>query len=90
MLQYNKFAIQQTFKKLIGGDINYVESYNASEGYFGMQDQIYKEELLLLTNSQIFYEFIPMSEFKNLESNTIGIQEVDIDTESDCPPPSPS
>ena len=60
-----------TFSKLIGKNINYVESYNASEGYFGMQDQTDKDELLLLTNSQIFYEFISMNEFKNLDLHNI-------------------
>jgi hypothetical protein len=70
-----------TFSKLIGKNINYVESYNASEGYFGMQDQTDKDELLLLTNSQIFYEFISMNEFKNLESETISLQEVVVDKE---------
>jgi len=72
---------RSTFSKLIGKNINYVESYNASEGYFGMQDQTDKDELLLLTNSQIFYEFISMSEFKNLESETISLQEVAVDKE---------
>lgn len=72
---------KKLFTKLIGVDINYVESYNASEGYFGMQDQANKEELLLLTNSQIFYEFIPVSEFKNLDSKTIPLNEVAVGQE---------
>lgn len=62
--------------------MNYVESYNSSEGYFGLQDQIDSKELLLLTNSQVFYEFIPMSEFEGLESKTvITLEKVEIDKE---------
>jgi hypothetical protein len=51
--------------------MNYVESYNSSEGYFGLQDQTDSKELLLLTDSQVFYEFIPMKEFDGLHSKTI-------------------
>jgi hypothetical protein len=60
-----------TFNKLIGSPINYVESYNSSEGYFGLQDQLEIKDLLLLTDSQVFYEFIPMSEFNGLESQKV-------------------
>ena len=60
-----------TFNKLIGSPINYVESYNSSEGYFGLQDQLETKDLLLLTDSQVFYEFIPMAEFNGLESQKV-------------------
>ncbi len=62
--------------------MNYVESYNSSEGYFGLQDQIDSKELLLLTNSQVFYEFIPMNEFDGLDSKTVvPLENVEIDKE---------
>lgn len=62
--------------------MNYVESYNSSEGYFGLQDQIDSKELLLLTNSQVFYEFIPMTEFEGLDSKTvITLENVETDKE---------
>ncbi len=62
--------------------MNYVESYNSSEGYFGLQDQIHSKELLLLTNSQVFYEFIPMAEFAGLDSKIIvTLENVEIDKE---------
>jgi hypothetical protein len=38
----------------------YMENYNASEGYFGFQDQINEGSMLLLTDNGVFYEFIPM------------------------------
>jgi hypothetical protein len=59
--------------------MHYVESYNSSEGYFGLQDQLESKDLLLLTNSQVFYEFIPMSEFDGLESkNVLTLEEIEV------------
>lgn len=60
------------FEKIIGKpDMNYVENYNASEGYFGLQDQAASKDLLLLTNSEVFYEFIPMDAFDGLNSKEV-------------------
>ena len=71
-----------TFNKLIGSHINYVESYNSSEGYFGLQDQLETKDLLLLTDSQVFYEFIPMSEFDGLASKkVITLEQVNVNEE---------
>ncbi|MFN5293556.1 MAG: GH3 auxin-responsive promoter family protein [Flavobacteriia bacterium] len=74
---------QVAFDKIIGNpDINYVENYNASEGYFGLQDQKDCKDLLLLTNSEVFYEFIPMHAFEGLASKTvIPLEAVEIGTD---------
>jgi hypothetical protein len=74
---------QHAFDTIIGkSDMNYVENYNASEGYFGLQDQIKSKDLLLLTNSEVFYEFIPMSSFMGLESKEVlSLEEVQVDTD---------
>jgi hypothetical protein len=74
---------QHAFDTIIGkSDMNYVENYNASEGYFGLQDQINSKDLLLLTNSEVFYEFIPMSSFMGLESKEVlSLEEVQVDTD---------
>jgi hypothetical protein len=62
--------------------MNYVENYNASEGYFGLQDQKDSKDLLLLTNSEVFYEFIPMDAFAGLASKTvIPLEAVEIGTD---------
>lgn len=42
--------------------INFYETYNASEGFFGIQDQNHSEDLLLMLDYGIFYEFIPLGE----------------------------
>jgi hypothetical protein len=63
---------KERFKKLLPNPkMNYVQSYNSSEGYFGLQDLKDSNDMLLLTNAQIFYEFIPMEEFDGLHSQKI-------------------
>jgi hypothetical protein len=50
------------YKKLISGDqMNYMETYNASEGFFGIQDDPERGDMLLMLDYGIFYEFIPSS-----------------------------
>jgi hypothetical protein len=54
---------REQFKKLIPSDnMYYLETYNASEGFFGIQDQEHVHEMLLMLDYGIFYEFIPMEE----------------------------
>ena len=55
---------RQQYEELIGSpDMHYVETYNASEGFFGHQDDPADTSLLLMLDYDIFYEFIPMEEF---------------------------
>ena len=51
--------INEGFKKLIGKKIDTIEYYPASEGFFAIQDQNNSDELLLMLDYGIFYEFIP-------------------------------
>ena len=46
-------------------DMRYMETYNASEGFFGLQDDPSDKSMLLMLDYDVFYEFIPMSEFGN-------------------------
>lgn len=63
---------RQQFKRLFEGtDLNFFEIYNASEGFFGMQDRNDSQELLLMLDYGIFYEFIPMNQSDQDESETI-------------------
>lgn len=67
------------FKKLIPTDkMSYVETYNASEGFFGIQDQKDSTELLLMLDYGIFYEFIPAEEIHEENPKTICLDEVKI------------
>jgi len=71
----------EEFKKIIpDSSMNYLESYNASEGFFGIQDQLDSKELLLMLDYGIFYEFIPMSEFDGCNSTgVIELSEIELD-----------
>src|ERR1051325_8968943 len=52
---------KENFKQLYGkGNMHHFELYNASEGFFGLQDQKKSSELLLMLDYGIFYEFIPV------------------------------
>jgi hypothetical protein len=66
------------FKKLIGGDINYLEKYNASEGFFAAQYHPDDEGMLLFTDHGIFMEFMPTEEYGKADPQTIGLQDVEI------------
>jgi hypothetical protein len=68
------------FKKLFQGtDLNFFEIYNASEGFFGMQDRIDSHELLLMLDYGIFYEFIPMDQTDRDETEvTLPLSEVEL------------
>ena len=69
---------REQFERLIPfDDMNYVETYNASEGFFGIQDDFQVNELLLMLDYGIFFEFIPMDEYKGIDSeNVIPLQDV--------------
>ncbi len=68
---------RQLFKELIPSDqMNYMEVYNASEGFFALQDQKNSEDLLLLLDYGIYYEFIPMHEWDKENPKTINLQDV--------------
>ncbi|UII33948.1 GH3 auxin-responsive promoter family protein [Fulvivirga ulvae] len=70
---------RELFKKLIPkDDMNYCETYNASEGFFGIQDQKNSNELLLMLDYGIFYEFIPFDNINSPDPQTISLDEVEV------------
>jgi hypothetical protein len=70
---------REQYKKLIpSSSFKYYETYNASEGFFAIQDLNHSNELLLMLDYGIFYEFIPMEEFKDEESTAISLEKVEL------------
>lgn len=71
---------KNAFKKLIPREsFVYMETYNASEGFFGIQDEV-DGDLLLMLDYGIFYEFIPMSDFNSVDSTScISLADVELD-----------
>src|SRR5690554_2404500 len=67
--QYNKLLPRSDFR--------YYEIYNASEGFFAIQDRNDNKELLLMLDYGIFYEFIPMNTHDTPEEKVISLSEVE-------------
>ena len=70
---------KEQYKKLFPKDsFKYYEIYNASEGFFAIQDQNGSDELLLMLDYGIFYEFIPMDTFGTLNQRVIRLNQVEL------------
>lgn len=70
---------RKQFEKLIPSPkMNYLETYNASEGFFGIQDNPKEQDMLLMLDYGIFYEFIPMEHFQEDSPTVLSIGEVEI------------
>ncbi|MBK7763497.1 MAG: GH3 auxin-responsive promoter family protein [Bacteroidetes bacterium] len=70
---------EQQFKSLIPSNkMHYLETYNASEGFFASQDIIGRDGMLLFLNHGIFYEFMPMEEYGKPQPETLQLEEVEI------------
>jgi hypothetical protein len=68
---------EKQFRTLIPNPgMNYYETYNASEGFFGIQDLHASDEMLLMLDYGIFYEFIPFSELSKEHPVTLTLDQV--------------
>ncbi len=71
---------REQFKTLFNhSKVKFLETYNASEGFFGLQSQLDDNSLQLMPNYGIFYEFIKVSELHNENANTYLLGEVQKD-----------
>lgn len=69
---------RNNYDAIAGFPMKYYEIYNASEGFFALQDQENIAELLLLVGSGIFYEFIPMEGSSLEERKAIPLEDVEL------------
>lgn len=58
-------------------NMHYVETYNASEGYFGTQSTLNDESMLLMIDYGIFYEFIPLEDVGKDNPKVLCLEEVE-------------
>lgn len=58
--------------------MSYLETYNASEGFFGIQYDLSKPDLMLMLDYGIYYEFIPMDEIHKNDPKVISLGEVEL------------
>jgi hypothetical protein len=70
---------REVFKKFFPSDqVQYYETYNASEGFFGLQDQHNSDEMLLALDNGVYYEFIPADSFESDQPKTLRLDEVEL------------
>ena len=70
---------REQYKSLIRSDrMHYVETYNASEGFFGIQTDLSDPSMMLMIDYDVYYEFIPMDEFGKEHPQTRKLTEVEL------------
>ncbi|MCG8700178.1 MAG: GH3 auxin-responsive promoter family protein [Bacteroidales bacterium] len=57
--------------------MNYMESYNASEGFFAIQDNPYTNDMLLMLDYGVFYEFVPLEELHKPNPQVYTVKDVE-------------
>lgn len=61
-------------------DMYYYETYNASEGFFALQDNDNPGEMRLMVDYGIYYEFMPLDELHRENPRTLSLNEIELDT----------
>lgn len=70
---------KEQFEALIPNDsMYYLETYNASEGFFGIQDHSVEKDLLLMLDYGIFYEFVPLENANDENPRALSLHEVEL------------
>ncbi len=71
---------KEHFRKLLPSDnIHYMEAYNASEGFFAIQDSPTQKDMLLMLDYGVFYEFVPTEELGKDHPKALTVDEVETD-----------
>ncbi len=65
-------------EELLGGNVDIIQTFPASEGFFAFQDDYTKEGLLLLTDHGIFYEFVPLEEYGKPDARRLTLNEIEL------------
>ena len=69
---------KKTFERLIGGSVDGVEVYPASEGFIAYQDSQKEKGMILCVNNGIFFEFIKTEDFFNQDAKRIWLEDVEV------------
>lgn len=75
----NYHPYQSKMDELIGKKIALIETYPASEGFIAYQDNPFVDEMRLIIQSGIFYEFIPLNELASANPSRLLLEEVELD-----------
>lgn len=66
------------FEKIMDSNVNYQEVYNASEGFFAIQDSSSRDDLMLMLDYGIFYEFMPIEEIEKSNPSVLTLDQVEL------------
>jgi hypothetical protein len=70
---------REQYKQLIRSDkMHYMETYNASEGFFGLQNDPSDPAMMLMIDYGVFYEFLPMDEFDSSNPHIVPLTGVEL------------
>jgi hypothetical protein len=69
---------KEEYIKLLSDSVFFMNMYNASEGFFGFQDQRFCDDLLLLTDNGIFYEFVEIDEMGGAQNKAIPLRDAQL------------
>ena len=69
---------RKQFEEILPSSMNYMETYNASEGFFGLQDRSDSDSMLLLLDCGIYYEFIPVEQIGEDNPKVVPLSEVEV------------
>jgi hypothetical protein len=72
------------FESLIGttkSKVDYLETHNASEGLFGLQDRLEEDDLLMMLDYGIYFEFVPISEWHSAKPISLELRELEVGKE---------
>ena len=69
---------REKMEELLGGKVDIVQTFPASEGFFAFQDDFENEGLLLLTNHGIFYEFVPLEHYGKPDAPRLTLKDVEL------------
>jgi len=69
---------REQYLRIIPSDtMHYMETYNASEGFFAIQDDPERDDMLLMLDYGIYYEFVPMDHYSEENPETLSLEEVE-------------
>lgn len=69
---------REKMEKLLGGKVDIIQTFPASEGFFAFQDDYQKEGLLLQSNHGIFYEFVPLEQYGKPDAQRLTLKDVEL------------
>lgn len=70
---------REQYRQIIPSDrMHYMETYNASEGFFGLQDDPADPAMLLMIDYDVFYEFIPLDELDSPQPHIVPLWDIEV------------